>query len=112
MFKALCRIQCTEQEICSVLDVTDKTLNAWCKRTLHLNFSEAYKRESADGKMSIRRAMFEKATKDKNTTMLIWLSKQYLGMTDKVEMDETAVMSRLDSVLNGVKDKVEQTEKE
>lgn len=104
VFRSLCKIQCTQEEICLVLEVTDKTLDRWCKRTFHTGYSETYKRLSMDGKMSLRRAMFEKATKDRNTTMMIWLSKQYLGMSDKVEVDQSEVLNRLDSVLDGIKD--------
>ena len=32
-FESLCAIQCTEEEICDVLGVTDKTLTRWCKET-------------------------------------------------------------------------------
>jgi hypothetical protein len=35
-----------------------------------------------EGKSSLKRKMFEIALKG-NATMLIWLSKQYLGMRDK-----------------------------
>ncbi len=33
VFESLCAIQCTQQEICGVLDVDDKTLTSWCKAT-------------------------------------------------------------------------------
>ena len=29
-FESLCAIQCTKEEICNVLEVTEKTLNKWC----------------------------------------------------------------------------------
>lgn len=105
VFKSLCLIQCTQEEICMVMETTTKTLNAWCRRTFHEDFLQAYKRFSVDGKMSLRRAMFEKATKHGgNTTMMIWLSKQYLGMRDTVQVDQTDVLNRLDSILDGIKD--------
>lgn len=107
VFRSLCKIQCTQEEICMVLETTDKTLDRWCKRTFKQGFSESYKRFSQDGKMSIRRAMFEKATKERNTTMMIWLSKQYLGMRDTVQIDQTDVMNKLDAVLDGVKEATE-----
>ena len=31
-FENLCGLQCTEEEICGCFDITDKTLNSWCKR--------------------------------------------------------------------------------
>lgn len=107
VFRSLCRIQCTQEEICMILDTTDKTLDSWCKRTFKTGFSDTYKLFSADGKMSLRRAMYEKAVKDGNTAMMIWLSKQYLGMQESVQVDQTELLHKLDSVLNGVKDAVD-----
>lgn len=43
-FEALCKIQCTQAEICDVLDVTDKTLTRWCRETYSLGFSDIYKK--------------------------------------------------------------------
>ena len=50
-FEALCSIWCTQEEICLILNVTDKTLNKWCKRTYKVSFSEIYKKFSSFGKM-------------------------------------------------------------
>ena len=41
-FENLCALQCTKQEICAWFDVTDKTLERWCKRTYGAGFSEVY----------------------------------------------------------------------
>ena len=38
-FENLCGLQCTRDEICGWFDITDKTLNAWCKRTYGMPFS-------------------------------------------------------------------------
>jgi hypothetical protein len=83
-FEALCEMQCTEEEICGVLGVTDKTLVSWTRRTYGLTFSEAIKRFSARTKKSLRRWQLESAKKG-NATMLIWLGKQYLGQRDLPE---------------------------
>jgi len=83
-FESLCKIQCTEAEICSVLDVTDKTL---CKRLVEhygAGFSEVYKKFAEFGKASVRRMQFRSA-ENGNVTMQIWLGKQYLGQRDKTE---------------------------
>ena len=47
--------------------------------TLKRNFDPPIKRGWDKGKRSLRRAMFDKAMRG-NTTMLIWLSKNYLGI--------------------------------
>ena len=84
-FEKLCGIQCTEEEICAVLDITDKTLNSWCNSTYGENFSEVFKQKRGLGKVSLRRYQFELAKK--NPSMAIFLGKQYLGQKDKIEAD-------------------------
>jgi len=88
----LCAIQCTEQEIASVLGISIDTLTRRIKSEYKMTFAEYYKKESASGKMSLRRAQWTRAlgTKDvqgnyKNdgsVPMLIWLGKQYLGQAE------------------------------
>jgi hypothetical protein len=79
----LCGIQCTEQEICSVLGVTDKTLNSWCNREYGENFSEVFNKKREMGKSSLRRNQWKMA--ENNVTMAIWLGKQYLGQSEKID---------------------------
>lgn len=86
MFENLCGIQCTQEEICQVLDVTDKTLTNWCKKTYNKSFSEIFKSKRGIGKVSLRRAQWQKAVKNKDTTMLIFLGKQYLDQSDKKDV--------------------------
>lgn len=86
-FEKLCSMFCSQIEIADFFNVTDDTIQNWCKRTYKLGFSEVYKRKSSRGKMSIRRKQFEVAM-DGNTTMLIWLGKQYLGQADKMDFVE------------------------
>jgi hypothetical protein len=80
-FEKLCQIQATQEEICNFFDTTDKTLDAWCKRTYGEGFSEIYKNKSAGGKMSLRRTQFQLAKK--SAAMAIFLGKNYLGQTDR-----------------------------
>jgi hypothetical protein len=79
-FEKLCAYQSTQREICAWFDVTDKTLNAWCRRTYRLSFSEVFKIKRQIGYASLRRAQFELAKK--NATMAIFLGKNLLGQQD------------------------------
>lgn len=88
-FKKLCVMWCTQSEICSFFGTTDKTLDRWCKRTFKMNYSEAYKKFSEEGNISLRR-MQRKRAMDGSVPMLIWLGKQYLHQTDKQETRVTA----------------------
>jgi hypothetical protein len=81
-FERLCENQCTLEEIAHVLDVSEDTVERWCKRAYELGFADTYKKFSAWGKTSLRRYQFEAAKKG-NPTIQIWLGKQYLGQTDK-----------------------------
>lgn len=85
-FETLCAIQCTQEEICAVMGVTDKTLTRLLKEHYDDSFSEIYKSKSASGKASLRRIQFDIAKKG-NATMAIFLGKNYLGQTDKQDID-------------------------
>lgn len=80
IFEGLCEIQCTRNEICSVLKVDVKTLYRMIKDEYGENFSTVYRKYSENGKSSLRRAQFELAKR--NPTMAIWLGKQYLGQRE------------------------------
>ena len=82
-FEKLCSLQCTLLEICDFFDVEDDTLNSWCKKTYGTTFSEVFKIKRGKGQISLRRMQWKLA--EKNPTMAIFLGKQYLGQTDKVE---------------------------
>ena len=86
-FESLCAIQCTKEEICDVLDVTEKTLNNWCKETYGEGFSLVFSKKRALGKASLRRNQWKLAEKG-NSTMLIWLGKQILKQSESPTQDE------------------------
>jgi AraC-like DNA-binding protein len=88
LVKNLCEIQCTGEEIASVLGISYDTLERRIKENEGLSFADFYKKNSETGKMSLRRAMFKKAVGEGNVTMLIWLSKQHLGMKDGIGDDD------------------------
>lgn len=79
-FEEMCKIQCTREEICAVLDVGEHTLIDWCKATYGKDFRTIYEEKKLGGKKSLRRRQWELAETDK--TMSIWLGKQYLGQKE------------------------------
>lgn len=83
-FESLCNLQCTVEEIAGFFKYSVDTIERWCKRTYNTSFAEAYKTYSQGGKISLRREQWKLAQKG-NASMLIWLGKQWLGQTDKVE---------------------------
>lgn len=82
-FENLCALQCTQKEICSFFDITDKTLNRWCKDTYGLTYSDVYPQKAEKGKISLRRKQFQIA--EHNAAMAIFLGKNYLGQSDRNE---------------------------
>ena len=82
-FEKLCQMQCTLEEIAGFFDCCDDTINNWCKEIYDDNFSGVYKKKSMAGKISLRRNQFKIA--ENNSSMAIFLGKQYLGQKDNVE---------------------------
>ena len=79
-FENLCGLQCTREEICSFFDISEKTLDAWCKRTYGEGFSLTYDKKRQGGRISLRRMQWRLA--ERNAPMAIFLGKQFLGQTD------------------------------
>ena len=100
-FEKLCGLQCTLEEICSWFDITDKTLDKWCKENYEgRSFSEVFAIKRGAGKISLRRNMLRLS--EKNAAMAIFLAKNWLGMSDNVEVKaDTSLMSALLDVVKG-----------
>jgi len=77
-----CALACIGEEIAAFAGVSYDTLNRACKREKKVSFADYYKKHSAAGNMSLRRAQFILATRELNPTMLIWLGKQWLGQRE------------------------------
>ena len=87
-FEKLCGLQCTKSEICCFFDITEKTLETWCKRTYKMGFSQVFAIKREFGKISLRRSQFQLA--QKNASMAIFLGKNYLGQTDVAVVEHHA----------------------
>lgn len=82
--KNMVRIQCTAEECAGVFEVSVDTIDRRLKEEGYAGFADFYKKFSGEGKASLRRAQW-KAAQDGNPTMLVWLGKQMLGQTDKMQ---------------------------
>ena len=83
-FEKLCFLQCTEREFCSWFNVSDETLNKWCKENYDgRTFLDVFKEKRENGIISLRRTQFQLA--EKSPAMAIFLGKNLLGQSDKVE---------------------------
>ena len=82
-FEKLCGLQCTEEEIASFFDCSIDTICRFCRREYKETFAEVINKKRQIGKISLRRTQCKLA--EKNPSMAIFLGKQYLGQTDKIE---------------------------
>lgn len=79
----LASIFCTQEEIASIMKCDVRTLQR------DEEFCRLYIKNIDNAKSSLRRVQYKKAMSG-NTTMLIWLGKQYLGQSDKMVVDNQA----------------------
>lgn len=87
MVARLASLHCTQEEIAFTIQISVDTLERACKRENQIGFAEYCRQKKEWGKASLRRAMWDLAVNGKDKTMLIWLSKQHLGFTDKIEQN-------------------------
>ena len=71
----LSQIGCTQEEIGSIVGIS--------ARTLQRRFADLLEVNKNKGKASLRKRMYEKAMKG-NDKLLIWLSKNMLGMSERI----------------------------
>lgn len=93
----LAHIQCTYGEIASFLGCSVDRLKK------DEEFISRYKKGAEGGRTSLRRMQFKLA--EKNTSMAIFLGKQYLGQKDYVEntIMNNGILDELKEAMNNVK---------
>jgi len=84
----LCHIQCTGLECASVLGMDYASLERHVRKETGKTFSEYWEEKAAGGRKSLRRKQWDVAQSG-DKTLLIWLGKQYLGQTDKRQIEST-----------------------
>ena len=105
-FEKLCFLQCTEREFCSWFDVSDETLNKWCKENYDgRTFLDVFKEKRENGLISLRRTQFQLA--EKSPAMAIFLGKNLLGQTDKMEQTVNGGEALTNINVRFIKDKSE-----
>lgn len=88
-FESLCKLQCTIPEICEWFHITECTLQARVQEQYGETFSCVYQKKSTGGKISLRRNLFKLS--ESNVAAAIFLAKNYLGMTDKQEIEHHGI---------------------
>lgn len=109
-FESLLALQCTLEEVTAFFDhkldgCSADTIERWCKRTYKENFADVAAKKRNLGKISLRRAQLELAKK--NGAVAIFLGKNYLGQSDKIQYESTDTANgQLADLINGLKNNV------
>lgn len=85
--KKLCTYQATKEEIAHWFNCSVETIENVIRKEYDVSFSVYYEQNRGTGKLSLRRKMFQMAMAG-DRTLCIWLSKNYLGMSDKQEIKQ------------------------
>lgn len=72
-------------EICEWFGIEDDTLEKLIKEKYKKGFSEVFQQKRSKGLISLRRRQFQLA--ETNPAMAIFLGKNYLGQSDKQEIE-------------------------
>lgn len=97
-FEKLCALQCTKAEMAGFFNVSEDTIERWCKRTYKESFAVVFANKRSGGKISLRRSQFRLAEKD--SRMAIWLGKQYLEQCEPIEVKRLELeLQKLESKL-------------
>lgn len=84
-FEKLCGLYCSLTDIAGWFHCSPDTIERWCKRTYEdRTFAEILKEYSSRTTASLRRKQIDVALSGQ-VAMLIWLGKQHLNQSDKIE---------------------------
>jgi hypothetical protein len=90
-FEELVVRQNTCEDVAAILRIDPNTLQKAVQEHYNMTFAAVFESKRGEGRGSLRGALWKKAIDKEDITAQIWLSKQYLGMTDKsVNLNLTA----------------------
>lgn len=85
LLDSLCQIQCTGEEVASILEITYDHLDETIKIDKGIGFVEYLKQKSDCGKASLRRRQWKLS--ETNPAMAIFLGKNLLKQSDVMKID-------------------------
>lgn len=92
-------MQCTLNEIAGWFECSPDTIERRVKEVHGINFADYFGQKRGKGKIALRRKQMQVALSG-NTTLLIWLGKQYLGQSDKQIYDQQSLPSESKLVID------------
>lgn len=86
--------QCMATGIATLFGCSVDTLYTRCKKDNNMDFTVFRQQKEAEGKELLRLKLYDLAMSG-NLTACIWLSKQYLGFSDKIEQTVTVPVLKI-----------------
>ncbi len=86
----LCEMQCTREEAAAYFDISIDTMDERVKEQYGCTYYIYQQSKVLKGRTSLRRMQWQSAQKG-NVQMQIWLGKQYLSQSDKVEQKNEVI---------------------
>ena len=83
----LCYMQCSEQEVAQWFHCSIDTIASRVREKFDISFPEYFERHRVGGLICLRRNMFKMS--EKSPQMAIFLAKNWLGMSDKQEIEHS-----------------------
>jgi hypothetical protein len=80
----ICQYPMTNEDIAAIMDLSVDTIYRAIKSNYGIDFAEYKQQKQSSLRFTLLAKQIEVA-KSGNVSMLIWLGKQYLGQSDKVE---------------------------
>jgi len=85
--EGFCLIQCSLAEIATFFNCSEDTIERRVKEHFGITFAEYFSKKRIGGLISLRRMQFKLA--EKSPAMAIFLGKNYLGQSDKQEIEHS-----------------------
>lgn len=86
VLKKLLALQCNDEQIGAWFEQTERTIKNLKKREPYKTLFASYKER---GKTMIKMVMFDEAVNQRNTALLIWLSKTICGMKETSRLEHS-----------------------
>lgn len=81
-----CQMQCTLREIATYFNCSEDTIERRVREQFGICFADYFGKKRIAGLMSLRRNLFKQS--EKNVAAAIFLAKNWLGMSDKQEIQQ------------------------
>jgi len=87
LFEGFCQMQCTLWEIASYFNCSEDTVERRVREKYGVGFAEYFAKKRIAGLMSLRRNLLRMS--EKKPAVAIFLAKNWLGMSDKQEVEHS-----------------------